>query len=359
MADVEEQTVPYREYLAARRTVLGGLLIGLVGLVLVAISVGPTTIPIRKTARILLAGPGGSSTTATILWEIRVPRALGALVIGAGLSVSGAVMQSVLNNPLGSPYTLGISHAAMFGASLTIVALGGQAMTAGSGTVLSVVSPYTVSIVAFLMGLVSTGVIVALATYRSATPETMILTGIALGSLFTAGTTALQYVATQEELASLVYWSFGDVGRTTWRSVGIMAAVLGPSLVYFLRRSWAYNALDAGDEAARGVGVNVEAVRNRGMILSSLVTALTVSFVGIIGFVGLVVPHIVRKTTGNNKEFLLPISTVLGGILLLASDTAARTVFSPTVIPVGIVTSFIGAPFFIYLVIRGREYWTE
>jgi iron complex transport system permease protein len=300
-----------------------------------------------------------TSATTRIIWTIRIPRVLAAIVIGAGLAMAGTVMQSVLNNPLGSPYTLGISHAAMFGAALAIMTLNAGVLDVGTGTGLTIHNPYTVTIAAFTASLLSTGVILALATYKRASPETMILTGIALASLFTAGTTAMQYFASQSELASIVFWSFGDVSRATWRNLAIMTAALVPTAIYFVRHSWAYNALDAGDEAATSVGIEVESVRNRGMLLASFVTALGVSFVGIIGFVGLVVPHITRKLIGNNKEFLLPMSAATGALLLLVSDTAARTLLAPTVVPVGIVTSFVGAPFFIYLVIKGREYWRQ
>ncbi|MEF8814379.1 MAG: iron ABC transporter permease [Halovenus sp.] len=344
-----------REYRAAvsRRWYLLALSGGaLMSLSLVAITIGPTDLSITEVVGILLAGPGSDRSAATIVWHIRIPRILTALVVGTSLALAGAVMQSVLDNPLGSPYTLGISHAAMFGAALSIVAVDATGVLG-----IAADNPYMVTIAAFLASLLSAVVILALATYRGASPETMILTGIALGSLFTAGTTALQYFASQNELASIVFWSFGDAGRGNWTKVAIVTAVLAPSIVYFLCNSWTYNALDAGDETARGVGIDVESARNRGMLVASLITALSVAFVGIVGFVGLVVPHVVRKLVGNNKEFLLPGSALVGALLLLVSDTAARTAFAPTVLPVGIVTSFLGAPFFIYLVIRGREYW--
>ncbi|MFQ3295263.1 MAG: iron complex transport system permease protein [Halobacteriales archaeon] len=356
-SDGTELARDYRSYAVTRRNVLVVSGVLLVGVALVSIAMGPTDIPIDRVVGILLQGPGSEATASTIVWQIRVPRVLAAILIGAGLALAGAVMQSVLNNPLGSPYTLGISHAAMFGAALSIIALDAGQVTVGGGLGITFANPYLVTIAAFIASLSSAGVILALAKYRGASPETMILTGIALGSLFTAGTTAMQYFASQNELASIVFWSFGDVGRATWQNLAILTVVLAPSVVYFLRHSWKYNALDAGDETAKGVGVDVEAVRNRGMLVASFITALGVSFVGIVGFVGLVVPHIVRKLVGNNKAHLLPITAMMGALLLLVSDTAARTALAPTVLPVGIVSSFVGAPFFIYLVIRGKEYW--
>ena len=181
--------------------------------------------------------------------------------------------------------------------------------------------------------------------------------GVALGSLFSAGLSLVQYVAADVEVAAIVYWTFGDVGRATWGNVGVMAAVTALGTVYFVANGWNYTALHAGDQTAASLGVNVERVRIVGMIVASLVTASIISFVGIIGFVGLVVPHIVRKSIGSDERFLLPASTLVGAILLLASDTVARLVIAPVVLPVGILTSFLGAPLFLYLVIAGREHW--
>ncbi|MGM0399006.1 MAG: FecCD family ABC transporter permease [Halobacteriota archaeon] len=350
-------TRDYRSHVALRRVVLGVTGVLLVAVAVLSIGIGSTDIAVERVVEILVHGPGADDVASTIVWNIRIPRILAAIAIGASLALAGTVMQSVLHNPLGSPYTLGISHAAMFGAALAIVVFDAGQIAAGTDTGISIANPYFVTIVAFLASLSSAGVILALAKYRGASPETMILTGIALSSLFTAGTTAMQYFADQNDLASIVFWSFGDVSRATWTNLGIVVGVLVPSVAYFLHKSWQYNALDAGDETARGVGVDVERVRNRGMLVASFITALGVSFVGIVGFVGLVVPHVVRKLIGNNKAHLLPTSAVVGGLLLLVSDTAARTLLAPTVLPVGIVTSFVGAPFFIYLVIRGREYW--
>ncbi|MBS3814291.1 iron ABC transporter permease, partial [Candidatus Bipolaricaulota bacterium] len=276
---------------------------------------------------------------------------------GAGLAVAGASMQSILRNPLGSPYTLGISHAAAFGAAFSVIVLG--AGTVQSSTADSVIlnNPYIVTISAFGWSLVSTFIILLLAKLKRTSPATMILTGVALGSLFTAGYTAMQYFASETELASIVFWTFGDVGRATWRDFYIMLVAVIPAAGYFLYKSWDYEVLDSGDEAAKGLGVDVDKLRLYGMLISCLVTALIVSFVGIIGFIGLVVPHIIRRLIGGNERFLIPSSCILGAVLLLAADTAARTIIAPIVLPVGILTSFLGAPLFIYLVIRGREYW--
>lgn len=331
---------------------IGVCLVILVAVSLLAVAIGSVTVPLEDVITVLAGG--GTATQRAIVWNIRLPRVFAAIAAGGGLAVAGAAMQTVLRNPLGAPYTLGISQAAAFGAAFSIVLFGMSG--AGSGEIFTL-TPYMTTIAAFLAALVSTAVILLLVTYHRATPETLILTGVAIGSLFTAGMTLLQYFASDTEVAAIVYWTFGDVGRAAWGHVALMMAVVVPSVVYFVRNGWNYDVMDAGTTTAKSLGVDVESLRIRGMAVASFVTAVVISFVGIIGFVGLVAPHIVRMIVGGNERFLMPASTLMGGILLVLADTLARTVVSPVVLPVGILTSFVGAPLFIYLVIKGREYW--
>lgn len=323
--------------------------------VLVSLSLGSSDLTMMEAFKGLIGR--GDAVSETIVRRIRLPRVMTAIIAGAGLAASGATMQTVLRNPIGSPVTLGISQAAAFGAAFAVVVLG--AGTIHSGMVDAVVNNniYLVSLCAFAASMVSTGVIVLLARFKRASPESMILTGVAMGSLATAGTTAMEYFADDVQLSSIIFWTFGDMGRTGWEEVFLMLAVTLPAVIYFTWNGWRYNALDTGDETAKSLGVNTERLRLMGMGAASLVTALIISFVGIIGFIGLVVPHIVRKIIGADQRFLLPASALVGAVLLLVGDTVARTVISPVVLPVGILTSFIGAPLFIYLVIRGKEHW--
>ncbi|MFW6142414.1 MAG: FecCD family ABC transporter permease [Candidatus Saliniplasma sp.] len=328
----------------------------LVSLALFSLTLGPASISVSEAVSTLL-GMNTSNRLNMIIWNIRVPRVLAAIAAGAGLAVVGAAMQSVLRNPLGSPFTLGISHAAAFGAAFSIVVLGAGSLHSQATDAVILYNPYLVTISAFAWSLVATLVILLLSRYKNASPATMILTGVALGSLFTAGYTALQYFADDVELASIVFWTFGDVARAGWTDLGLMLIAVIPAGVYFLRKSWDYEVLDSGDESAKALGVDVEKLRLHGMLISCFVTALIISFVGIIGFVGLVVPHMIRRVIGGNERHLMPFSCVVGAVLLLGSDTVARTIISPIVLPVGILTSFLGAPLFIYLVIKGRDYW--
>lgn len=300
-----------------------------------------------------LIGTSISRQFDMIIWNIRLPQALTAMVTGIGLAVSGAVMQAILRNPLGSPFTLGISHAAAFGAALSVMILGSGTMTGSVGAVN--ISPYLTPVAAFACSLIATFIIIAISRLRMATPETMVLTGVALGSLFTAGTMFLQYFADDMELAAMVFWTFGDVARASWTELLMISVVVSGAYLWFFMNRWNFNAIEAGDETAKGLGVKVERVRIIGMLIASLVTAVIVSVLGIIGFVGLVCPHICRRIIGDDYRFLLPGSCIIGGVLLLAADTAARLILSPNVLPVSILTAFMGAPVFIWLIIRGSR----
>ena len=349
--------VEYKKSIS-KKVFFGAVSAAILFLVIVySISVGSYIIPVSEVVSILFQGEV-TSTAHNVIWNIRIPRILAAIIAGVGLSVAGAAMQSILRNPLGSPYTLGVSNAAAFGAAFALSALGaGEVASGAAEAAVMLDNPYTITICAFISSLIATTVILLLAKYKGATPETMILTGVALNSLFAAGITALMYFSDEMQIAAIVFWQFGDAGKAGWRELGIITILTIPSVIYFIRNSWNYNSLKSGDETAKSLGVNVDSLRITGMIVSSLLTAVIVSFIGIIGFVGLVIPHIVRRFIGGNEMYLIPYSCLTGGLLLLAADTAARTVASPIVLPVGILTSFMGAPLFIYLVIKGREYW--
>lgn len=335
--------------------ILGGLLL-LFFLLIYSISVGAVEIPPHKVVETL---SGQEATTKwdenirSIIWNIRLPQALAAIVAGAGLSVSGVVMQSILRNPLGSPFTLGISNAGAFGAAVSVIILGTGRMQSTVANAVIINNPYLTTTVAFIFCLLATGVILLISRIRASSPEVMVLAGVALSSLFTAGTMFLQYFADDTQLAAVVFWTFGDVGRANWLELKIMTGVVLFATLFFTINRWDYNAIDAGDETAKGLGVNVERVRTVGMVIAALVSAVIVSFLGVIGFVGLICPHMVRRIIGDDQRYLIPGSTLLGGILLLASDTAARLIVSPYVLPVSVLTAFMGAPTFIYLLLRG------
>jgi iron complex transport system permease protein len=322
----------------------------LVALVLFSSSAGAIRIPFKDVFSIL--SRFDKTGLGRIVWDVRMPRILAALLVGAGLSLSGTVMQSVLRNPLASPYTLGLSSAAAFGASFAIVFLG--AGTGTSSTIL-VNNSFAIAFSAFAFSSLSTLTILLLTVLTKVSSESMILAGIAIGSLFSAGLTLMQYLADSIQLASIISWTFGDLGRANRHSLLIIASVLLPISILFFYFRWDFNTIDTGEETARGLGVKTGALRIAGMAASSLLSAVIVSFFGTIAFIGLLGPHITRRILGGDHRFLLISSPIIGAFLLLASDTVARTVLSPMILPVGILTSLLGGPLFIYLLIAGRK----
>ncbi len=345
--------VAYACYIRRKTILVATSFLALLILAFLSLGVGSVTLPVHEVWQTLVYHSSGN--IEMIVWNIRLPRVLAAVTCGAGLAAAGVVMQSVLRNPLSSPYTLGVSHAAAFGAAVAITMFGAGALGRLLSDAIVVNNPYLVTVCAFVASLIATAAILLVAKYRSTSPEVMILVGVALAALFTAGTTFLQYFSSAEQVAAIVFWTFGDVGRATWSDLALMVLVIAPSIAYFLLRRWDYNALDSGDETAKSLGIPVERVRTAAMFLASLITAVVVSFLGIIGFIGLVSPHMVRRIIGGDQRFLLPGSCIAGAILLLAADTAARIVIAPAVLPVGVLTAFLGAPMFLYLLIRGNR----
>ncbi|MGB9678508.1 MAG: FecCD family ABC transporter permease [Thermoanaerobacteraceae bacterium] len=348
-----KDTIPasYNKYIKRKLLIILFTALATVILAIYAINAGSAGISTTDVIKTLLGK--GSERFNIIVWNIRMPRVLTAIVGGIGLSVAGCVSQSILRNPLASPFTLGISQGAAFGAALAIIVFGAGTTNNTDSVIIN--NSYLVVIFAFLGSMGATLVVLMLAKNFKVTPEAMVLAGVALGSLFSAITMILQYFADDVKVASVVFWTFGDIGRTSWRDLIIMTIVVILSLIYFMFNRWNYNALDSGEETAKGLGVDVEKIRLYGMLISSLIAATITSFVGIIGFIGLVGPHIMRRLIGADHRFLIPASSFMGGLILLASDTLGRTVISPVVLPVGAITSFLGAPVFLYVLSRGYK----
>ena len=287
------------------------------------------------------------TTEEIIVWGLRLPRIIMGILAGIGLAIAGATMQGVVRNPLASPYTLGIASAASFGATLAIML--------GAGFV---TGKYIIIVNAFIFALLSSFVIYGLSRYKRATPETMILAGIALMYLFSAMTGLLQYFGEAEAVKEVVFWMFGSLGRASWDKLSLMAIVIAICIPLIMLKSWDLNALGVGDERAKSLGVNVERTRIVCFVLASLVTAGIICFTGTIGFIGLVSPHMCRMVIGGDHRYLIPASGLFGAALLLCADTVARTIIAPVILPVGLITAFMGVPLFLYLIMRKRkEYW--
>ena len=275
-----------------------------------------------------------------IFLSIRMPRVVLALIAGTGLGVCGCVMQSITGNDMASPFTTGISSAAAFGAALGIVF-----HPFSSGKLDSIILAFIVAIVNYI-------IVYSISAARGMGPKTLILVGVALNYLFSAMNSAMQYLVDSDTLASIVYWTFGSFTGADWTSDAIVAAAVAVSLLFFMINSWGYNIISStDDESATSMGINVKKLRIASGCVVTLVVSAIISFTGIIGFIGLIAPHIARILIGGNYRTLIPLTAMIGAILVLLADTIGRTWFSPVVIPVGIIISFLGVPLFIALII--------
>ena len=335
-----------------KRLIILGLVLLTLALTIISINAGAANTNPLQVLRALLQLETG--TSSIVIWNIRLPRIIAGIVAGAGLAVAGCVMQTCLRNPLASPSTLGISSAAAFGANLAIVFFGAGTIHSNTHDAVFISNPYSVTVFAFAFSLLAMVLILLLARMRGFSPESVVLAGVAFGSLFSAASTLVQYFAEDVQVAAMVFWTFGDLGRISWQEVGILSALIVGVFIYFQFHRWDYNALDSGEDAAKGLGVHVEQIRFRSMLAASLITAVAVSFMGIIGFIGLIAPQMMRRVLGVDHRFLIPASAVIGAALLLFSDTLARTMISPVVLPVGAITSFFGAPLFLFLLAKGH-----
>ncbi len=342
----------YQHQSRKKTSLIIALLLLTICIAIFAINAGAAQIPPLQVIKALLHLET-EGTNSIVIWNIRLPRVIAGIVAGAGLAVAGAVMQTSLRNPLASPATLGVSNAAAFGANLAIVFFGAGTIHSNTHDAVFIANPYSVTFFAFLFSILAMMLILFLARLRGFSPESVVLAGVAFGSLFTAGSTLIQYFAEDIQVAAMVFWTFGDLGRVSWKEVAILTTATLLALILFHHYRWDYNTLETGEDSAKGLGVQVDKVRFRSMFLASLITAVSVSFMGIIGFIGLIAPQMMRRIIGTDHRFLIPASAVTGAALLLISDTLARTIISPVVLPVGAITSFFGAPLFLFLLAKG------
>lgn len=299
----------------------------------------------------------GTPANNRIIWNIRIPRILAAVIAGAGLSVAGLVMQTTLNNPMASPSTLGVSNAAVFGANLSIIAFAGGFLATGNNLNNYAVgaNPYATSLMAFLFSTISIFMILGLCTLRSFSPNVVVLAGMAMGAVWTAATTILQFYATDVGISAAVVWNFGDLGRATYRTDAIMAVAVFGGIALFSLLSWQLNALLSGEATAKTMGVAVERVRFVALLAGSVITAVCVSFLGVIGFVGIICPHVTKRLLGQDHRITIPVSALGGSLLLLLADTLSRSMGQGSALPVGAITSLLGAPFFMAIIFSRKE----
>ena len=337
-----------------RKLLVGGALLVLVAAAsLISLRTGAYPLGFGEMLSALAGRAGG--TAAHVFWNIRLPQVLAAILAGACLGLAGTAMQSVLRNPLASPFTLGISQGAVFGAVFAIVVLGAgtAAVTAGEPGAAS--SPQTIVVCAFAGSLITVVALVCLSALRDLSPAALILAGVALSAFFASATMLLQYFASDVQVASAVFWTFGDLRKARWPELAAITAAMLPAAAFFQWRGWGFNAMAWGDDTAQSLGVCVRSLRLASLVFAALAASVTTAFMGIIGFVGLIAPHAVRMVVGGDHRLLFPYAALTGALLLLVSDLLARTVMAPVVLPVGILTSFAGAPLFLYLLVKRRD----
>ncbi len=342
---LKNQYVKYTYRKAILIIVLAPLLVFLIG---GAVSIGSAEVSwgqiyIAIMERLFPGNYQASRLSWLVVWELRLPRVIMGLLAGLGLGMAGGVMQSVLRNPLAEPYILGIASSAGFGASLAILL--GKGLIGGQ---------YLIITNAFIFALICSGIIFAISSGKRAKPDTVILIGVAMNFFFQAMNTLMLYFADPDAVKTAMFWMVGDLGRVTWQNIALTTPVILLCCTFLLWKANDINILDAGDDYAISLGVRVPKLRITLMIIVSLLVSGIVCFTGAIGFVGLVAPHICRIFIGGDNRFLLPAAGLLGAVLLITADTVARTIISPAILPVGIVTTFLGVPLLIYLIMQKK-----
>lgn len=309
-------------------------------------TLGPSGLALPELLQTLLHPQAADPTTRVIVWDFRLPYATMAVAVGLALGLAGAEMQTILNNPLASPFTLGISSAAAFGASLAIVL--GLALP-------GVPHGWMVAGNAFALAIASALLLHAVARWGAMDGAGMVLFGIALVFSFNALVSLMQYVANAQDLQNLVFWTLGSLTRASWPTVGIMLAGFVLIFPLALREAWKLTALRLGEERAASFGIDVERLRLTSLLRISVLAALAVSFVGVIAFIGLIAPHIARQLFGEDHRYYLPGSAIVGALILSLASIASKNIAGGSIIPVGIVTSLVGVPFFLSVVLRRQS----
>lgn len=333
----------YKKIIAKRVFWLVVLSIAIIISLLVDLSLGSSGLGLIDICKIMINPETFSKGDQIIVWGIRLPQALMAIFVGAALGLAGAEMQTVLNNPLASPFTLGVSHAAAFGAALAIV------LSVG---IPGVEAKWLVAGNAFVFALFATMLLDVLARWRQANTNVIVLFGIAIGFTFSALVALLQYLATAEALQALVFWTMGSMARADWQNLTILLVALAIAFPFSMLSAWKLTALRLGEDRAASFGINIKRLRLASLFRISVLSGLAVAFVGTIGFIGLVGPHIARMLFGEDHRFYLPASALAGALILSLASIVSKNIITGVLIPVGIITSLIGIPFFLAIIIR-------
>ncbi|MDO4435097.1 MAG: iron ABC transporter permease [Cardiobacteriaceae bacterium] len=291
----------------------------------------------------LLHLEGVDTFTSTIVNDLRLPAALMALVAGAALGAGGAEIQTLLNNPMASPYTLGMAAAAGFGAALVIV-------FGGFGLPAYIAQP----IMAFVMTMLASGVMFAFAAMRRFSSATLVLVGISLLFLFQSGSSLIQYLSTPEDSQKILFWLFGSLSKATHTTLAITTCITAICLWLLYQSAWQLTALRLGESRAISLGINLTRLRLKVLVIVAIMTATVISFIGTIGFIGLVSPHVARTLVGEDQRYFLPASALCGAAFLSCASVLSETLKPGAIFPIGIITSIIGVPFFFWIILSKR-----
>ncbi|MFP1767601.1 FecCD family ABC transporter permease [Lonsdalea quercina] len=335
----------YQHIVRHRMLIMAVLVIAIVASLLLDFVLGPSGLPLETLWQTLTDPAAADAGIRVIVWDIRLPYALMAVVVGLALGLAGAEMQTILNNPLASPFTLGVSSAAAFGAALAIVL--------GIG-IPGIPAQWFISANAFLFALLAALLLDAITRWTQVATSGVVLFGIALVFTFNALVSMLQFVANEDTLQGLVFWTMGSLARASWEKLGVLLLVLAVVMPLSMMNAWKLTALRLGEDRAISFGINVRRLRLATLLRISILSALSVAFVGPIGFIGLVAPHIARLIFGEDHRFYLPASALTGALVLSLASVVSKNLLPGVIIPVGIVTSLVGVPFFLSIILRHR-----
>jgi len=341
LEDLNEGEDVYKNINKKRFILFAITIIALLVFSILDLIVGPSGMSLSEVIRTLIQGPTKENINSAVMWSIRLPMTLTCIFVGASLGLAGSHMQTILSNPLASPYTLGISSAAGFGASLAIV----------TGITIGNIGWISIPLMAFAFSCIC-----FIGKSKGMKSITMVLTGIVIHFLFQALQSLVQYMAAPEVSQQIVFWMFGSLLKSTWIGVFITASIF---LLCFLLTTtivWKITALSAGEERARSLGINVDKLKLRVFLISTLLTTGAVSFIGPIGFIGLISPHFARLSVGEDQRYLSPVSAIFGALIMVVASIISKVIKPGALIPIGIVTSIVGVPFLLFLLLsKGAE----
>ncbi len=340
-----ETMTRYRQVLRQRLMLIGVLVLAILASVILDFTLGPAGLSLDTLWQTLTHPDAVDAGTRVIVWDIRLPYALMAVVVGFSLGLAGAEMQTILNNPLASPFTLGVSSAAAFGAALAIIL--------GIG-IPGVPDQWFISANAFVFALFAALMLDGVTRWTKVSTSGVVLFGIALVFTFNALVSMMQFIASEDTLQGLVFWTMGSLARASWEKLGVLSAAFAILVPFSMLSSWKLTALRLGEDRAVSFGIDVRRLRLATLLRISILSALAVAFVGPIGFIGLVAPHIARMMFGEDHRYYLPASALVGALVLSLASVASKNLIPGVIIPVGIVTSLVGVPFFLSIILRHR-----